>query len=110
MIEEIDKIVGEGEKIPPVNHGYKFTGMYKKNDEENVISLTNTVIESVLFNDDGYFAGFRMKDIETGVYLTLSPLGTTQLHPKHNLQQLMQANDHTRLIGFRTTKRCRTDK
>ena len=40
----------------------------------------------------------------------ISPLDTKNLHPKHNSHEWLTANDHTRLIGFRTTKRCRSDK
>lgn len=67
------ELYGFEKKIPSVIHGYEFTEMFDKNDE-NVISLTNHVIESVLFNDDGFFAGFRLKNMMTGVYKTLSPL------------------------------------
>ena len=60
-------------KVPAQNHGYEFKNMYE-NEDDNVISLANKVIESVLFDDDGFFAGFRLKNVMTGVYKTLSPL------------------------------------
>ena len=108
FLTEINQIYDLVGRIPPVIHGHRFTGMFN-NDDITEVNLVNMVIESVLFEENNYFAGIRLKNIDTGNYETLSPMDESRLHPKHNLQKWLQANDHTRLVGFRTTKRCHSD-
>ena len=54
--------------IPPAIHGYTFTGMFDPGEDKPPVSLVNHVIESVLFEENGFFAGFRLKNVETAEY------------------------------------------
>ena len=61
------------------------------------------------------FAGLRLQHVEDGTVDTLlTPAEltseTNDMTFVKNDADLMQANDNTRLIGFRTTKRCHSSK
>ena len=70
----MDIIYDEEAFIPPAIHGYTFTGMFDDDEDKKAVSLVNHVIESVLFEENGFFAGFRLKNVETAEYQIISPL------------------------------------
>ena len=100
---EVDK-----ELIPAVVHGYEFEGMY---DVEDSMTLQDSVIESAVFDKEDNFAGFILLDVKAGELIEDSPFDTAGMRMEYNDPELLgDANSHTRVAGFRTTKRCSTAK
>lgn len=73
----------------------------------DAVSMKHLVIESVLFTPDGYFSGFELKDLDLGILLPIAPESMDgQLMKVRNAAELVGADKHTRLVGFRTSKLC----
>ena len=108
MPEDMKFFAEEFPRLMPQQHGHVFKHMYNPDDDMN---LDGFVIASVLFDERGYFSGFNLMDTWTGDLMVLSPLqaGTGGLNNIDNHMDLIKGNPHTRLVGFRTTKRCESD-
>ena len=89
-----------------VSHGYEFNDYYVEDDTYQMI---NSELESVLFDRDGFWAGFRFMNRVTGNSRIDSLFGDNI----STLEEMgVQQVDHktTRLVGLRTTKRCNSEK
>jgi len=63
----------------------------------------------VLFDEFGYFAGFKFVDRLTKEELLDTPTTQTgiKVHEEYNVEEMMgDIESHTRIVGFRTTKEC----
>ena len=62
------------------------------------------------FDHDYNFAGLEFKNLSTGV-LSSDNINNSEYLPYfvQNDARLLEAESHTRIIGFRSTKRCRED-
>ena len=80
-------------------------------DPKEPIQLTDFNIESILFDQSGYWAGFRYMNATSGETMIDSPHYQVD-HGDFIEKGFDMVNGHTstRLIGFRTTKRCQTSK
>ena len=74
--------------------------------------MAGLVIDSVLFDKYDHFAGLELRNAKSGQIKTISPLDTndSSLKKIKNSEALIAGNSHTRLIGFRTSKRCHSSK
>lgn len=97
----------EDETIPSgVSHGYHFNDYYASDDKFELIS---SELESVLFDRDGNWAGFRFMNRMTGESRIDSPFGDN-ISTLEEKGVLIADHQTTRLVGLRTTKRCQSDK
>ena len=84
--------------------------MYKRDD---YIELKDYAISAVLFDDAGFFAGFKFIDQLTKEVLYDQPVRTNKkrLSEQDNHEELILGTEgHTRIVGFRTTKACESSK
>ena len=104
---EIQDQVREQPKVKSTVHGNDFGQMYT---DEDAKTLTRMVINSVLFDKDDNYAGMIFEQVENGRLVVQSPIDTSNLRKAKNSEVMKKANAHTRIIGFRTTKRCHSAK
>ena len=101
-----DLTEGEG-RVMPTKHGYEFRNMYNRDE---VISLRRRVISALFFDQDGHFAGLSLIDIDTMEKEYHVPVNVEKLTAYLVDDEIEYNYDTTRLIGFRTGKRCRGEK
>lgn len=83
--------------------------MYNKG---TVIPMKSRVISSFLFDQQGHFAGLVILDSTTGETEQI----VSQSQPKGKLsevivdKEILESARHTRVVGFRTSKRCAGSK
>ena len=87
----------------PTHHGHEFTNMFKRDDR---VDLTGRVVTEYLFDEDGHFAGVTIQEVATGLRANFMPDNLDMVDVIHVPEYIKNSYDHTRLIGFRTTKRC----
>jgi len=97
---------GEG-RVQPTIHGYDFSNMYNR---DQVISLKRKVMSALFFDQDAHFAGFSLIDIDTREKEYHVPVNVEKLTAKIVDDEIEYNYDTTRLIGFRTGKRCEGEK
>lgn len=107
--EEMQFFDEEFPRLEPQQHGHIFKNMYNVDDDQ---SMQDKVIVSVLFDDQDLFSGFSLMSTTNGDLTILSPMaaGDGNMRNVDNDMELVKANKHTRLVGFRTTKRCSSAK
>ena len=91
---------------PPVVHGHKFENMFNADRE---IDMTNQEISAYHFSKDGDFAGLTIRDThgEEIVYMTEE---LDFVETMYQLDSFLNIWNTTRLVGFRTSLRCRTSQ
>jgi len=60
----------------------------------------------VLFDETDHFAGFNFMDTKTKELIIQTPMNAGKLRAADNNIVFINSNKHTRIVGFRTTKRC----
>ena len=85
-------------------HGQKLT---KEIDDEKFFALHNSALNRVFFDESGNFAGFDFIDLKYGYYKEQVAPVSNDLWYEQNPDVYKDAYDHTRLVGFRTTKSCK---
>ena len=70
--------------------------------------MRDSEIESIYYDSANNWAGFKFKDLARDIYRIDSPGDKDKLREVEMPYGKKHLN--TRLIGFRTTKRCQTDK
>lgn len=95
------------EFVPSVTHGTKFGDMF---EEIKPISLKNRVITAFHFSSDGDFAGFSLKDTKNGLIMDIQKEHLNNVVTFEVDEKLVAAHASTRLVGFRTSLRCRTSQ
>lgn len=94
--------------IKPEHHGHNFEGMW---NDDDLVEMNKFIITAVLFDENDHFAGFSFIDPVTNEHVVDTPLKPSQLRAEGNSEKVVRSQvDLTRLIGFRTTKRCESDK
>ena len=90
-----------------VAHGYSFENTYR----DDIITKTEGhVLHSVLFDHDYNFAGLQFKSLSSGLHTHDNVQNYEYLpYSVENDPRLLEAESHTRIVGFRSTKRCRED-
>ena len=81
--------------------------------DDAVIDLENKIISTYYFTQgEGHFAGFEMYDVETGEkeqvvapHFDVNELSTYEVE-----DEILSAYESTRLVGFRTSLKCRTSQ
>ena len=93
----------------PVVHGYKFENMF---NAEREIDMTGRVISAYHFTKQGDFAGLTLTDVaySLGDETTYMTEELDSLESIKADERYMTINDTTRLVGFRTSLRCRTSQ
>jgi len=99
--------------LDSVDHGYSFEGMFKP---DHKVSMSGKSLQSMLFTEDGHFAGFTLarEDQAFDLYIVptefqgkVSELVMVPMSPRFLTHY---SPSHTRLLGFRSAKRCQQDK
>ena len=91
-------------------HGYEFEGMYS---DDAVIDLENKLISTYYFTpDEGTFAGFELYDVVTQKkeQVVAPHFEVGELSAYGVDEQILGAYESTRLIGFRSSLKCRTSQ
>lgn len=69
------------------------------------------MLSAVLFDENRHFAGFKFVNPKTKESFIDTPLASAQLTAEPmDSRMTMDLSEHTRIIGFRTTKECETAK
>ena len=90
-----------------VAHGYSFENTYRSDE---ITKTEGKVLHAVLFDHDYNFAGLEFENPVSGNVTSDNIENTKYLPYKvHNDEEFLTANSHTRIVGFRSTKRCRED-
>ena len=94
---------------PPVVHGHKFENMF---NAEREIEMTGRVISAYHFTESGDFAGLTLTDVvdKIGEETTYMTEELDSLETIVQDERFLIINDSTRLVGFRTSLRCRTSQ
>lgn len=89
----------------PLYHGYNFTGMF---DADKAMSLENRIVRQYLFDGaiDANFVGFTTQKVG-GVDEYYAPNFAGVAHFVAIDEKIANNYESTRLIGFRTTKKCK---
>ena len=74
------------------------------------IDLTGKVVTEYLFDDDNHFAGVSIMDVKTKKKFNFMPDNLQRVDVIHVDDIIKDSYDHTRLLGFRTTKRCNSSR
>ena len=95
--------------VTPVHHGVKFEPMHTPGI---VIPMKSRLISGFIFDEKDLFAGLTILDSTSGeVEEIVSPQQHTGTLTKIKVDQsILESAEHTRLIGFRTVKRCAESK
>ena len=76
----------------------------------NKFDLTGKIVTAYLFDDDDHFSGVVIDDVESGETQNLMPDNLQRVDVVHVPDYIKDSYEHTRLLGFRTTKRCDTSR
>ena len=91
----------------PQHHGYKFENMFANDD---IFDLTDQMVTAYLFDDGNHFAGVTVEDVFDGSTQNFMPENLQRVSVVHVDEVFRKSYDHTRLIGFRTAKRCNSSR
>ena len=109
IVEQMEE--WEDEAIYPIPksqfHGHEFKNMFKPSTK---VDLTGKIVTEYLFDDDGHFSGVVIEDVESGELSNFMPDNLQRIDVVHVPDYIRESYEHTRLIGFRTTKRCDTSR
>lgn len=105
--EDLDWMLDQRPMPESQIHGYDFENMY--NDDRD-ISMINQVIKEYYFDYQGHFIGLTLLDVVLGKYTKIVPSNLLIASSKEDHSDMVDSYGHTRLIGFRTTKPCQTNK
>lgn len=86
-----------------VHHGHDFDNMAVTDE---YVKLENKVIDGFLFDTGNHFAGFRTWNPQHDTENVHKAVDASKLRFSEVDKQIVDSIDHTRLIGFRTTKKC----
>jgi len=108
-LEEIALVKYGKYKIRPQRHGYDFQNMYY---DDVRVDLVDRVIQAYHFDEKMNFAGFSIKHVKTGqVELVLAyDVDKKVLYTYEVENEIKEKYSMTRLVGFRTTKKCRSSQ
>ena len=73
---------------------------------DDIFDLTDMIVTAYLFDDDDHFAGLTVESVVDGKMVNFMPDNLSRVSVVHVDETFRQSYDHTRLIGFRTAKRC----
>ena len=75
-----------------------------------MISLKRKALSALFFDQDDHFAGLSLVDVDSGEKEYHVPINVESLTAQLVEDEIQLNYDTTRLIGFRTSKRCADDK
>ena len=85
-------------------HGQKVS---KQQEEDKFFALHDSTLNSVFFDNAGNFVGIDFLDLTYGYHKEQTAPIQHDTFFEVNPDVYKDANDHTRLVGFRTTKNCK---
>lgn len=96
-----------------VDHGNNFEGMYKP---DLSVEMKDKHLEAMLFSNTGHFSGYALRDKMTNKQSYHLPfefkdrIDEMVFEPMSRDFLLNYDESHTRLLGFRSGKRCKESK
>ena len=94
--------------MSPVRHGYQFDNMWS--DDFFRESKGKTLKSIMTSHDGGNFSGFVLSDPKSEEITSQLPNEHITLTSHMLDPEILNNHESTRLVGFRTTKRCKSSK
>ena len=95
-------------KVVPVTHGYDFAKTY---NHDLQVDLNGWIVKSYHFDEESHFVGVSLaaastKEIKSYIALGVD-LDSVTTYLVDDSEEFESKSEKTRLIGFRTAKRCK---